>query len=466
MRILTLLIISLVLGTLPLQSQSNQTDWQSLFNGKNLKNWKVLNGTAEYKIENGEIVGISKSGTPNTFLVTKETYSDFILEYEMKMDKGLNSGVQVRSQSRPDYMDGRVHGYQVECDDSDRMWTGGIYDEARTMWLYSLENNPEAKKLYKNTEWNKFRVEAVGNRIRTFIDSKPVSDLMVDLDDQGFIGLQVHGIGNNTELAGRKIRWRNLRINTKSPAVNMLPETSIRQVNYLNNQLSQKEESEGWKLLWDGATTKGWRSAKADNFPENGWNVKDGILTVEKSAGGESTNGGDIVTTEKYGNFILELDFRITEGANSGIKYFVDTELNKGAGSAIGCEFQILDDKVHPDAKMGVNGNRTLGSLYDLIRADGRVNNPNLQEKRFNGIGKWNRARIEARGKIVSHYLNGTKIIEYERGTQQWRALVAYSKYKDWPNFGELKEGQILLQDHGDEVSFRNIKILELPDSL
>jgi hypothetical protein len=379
----------------------------------------------------------------------------------MKMDEDLNSGVQFRSNSRPEYLDGRVHGYQVECDDSKRAWTGGIYDEARHKWLYSLEYNPSAKKAYKKGDWNKFRVEAIGNRIRTFLNNIPVADLLADFDSDGFIGLQVHAISSEKHV-GKTISWRNIRILTENPAANTLPETNIKQVNYLLNNISEKEKSEGWKLLWDGRTTNGWISAKSSTFPEKGWTIKDGILTVEKSDGGESTNGGDIITEKKYKNFILEVDFNITEGANSGIKYFVRPDLNKGEGSAIGCEFQILDDKVHPDAKLGVNGNRTLGSLYDLIKADGQVFNPHLANKRFNGVGSWNRARIEVRGSIVTHYLNGSKIIEYERGTQMWKALVAYSKYAKWPNFGEYEEGNILLQDHGDEVSFRNIKIKEL----
>ena len=157
----------------------------------------------------------------------------------------------------------------------------------------------------------------------------------------------------------------------------------------------------------------------------------------------------------------MEVDFKITEGANSGIKYFVDTELNKGKGSSIGCEFQILDDQVHPDAKQGKNGNRTLASLYDLITANAQNFYPNLRKKRVNKY-EWNRARIVVKGAEVAHYLNGILVVKYNRSGQQWKDQVAASKYKDWPNFGEAKKGNILLQDHGDQVFYKNIKIKEL----
>ena len=231
-------------------------------------------------------------------------------------------------------------------------------------------------------------------------------------------------------------------------------------MSYLKNELTEWEKRNGWRLLWDGATPAGWRGAKLDEFPESGWQMKDGELTVLATDGGESTGPGDIVTTSNYSNFELELEFKITEGANSGIKYFVDPSLNKGQGSAIGCEFQILDDQRHPDAKMGVNGNRTVGSLYDLITAE-NLSVPG-RGKQFKGIGKWNKARIVSRDGKVEHWLNNEKIIEYDRNSQIFKALVAYSKYKDWPNFGRWPEGSILLQDHGNEVSFRSIKIREL----
>ena len=137
------------------------------------------------------------------------------------------------------------------------------------------------------------------------------------------------------------------------------PQSSIAQHNCIPNTISEREAAEGWKLLWDGKTTNGWMSHRAPKFPEKGWHIENGLLVVEKADGAESGNGGDIITTEKYKNFVLTVEFRITRGANSGVKYFVNPDINnEPGGSAIGCEFQILDDNVHPDAKLGVNGNR------------------------------------------------------------------------------------------------------------
>jgi len=227
-----------------------------------------------------------------------------------------------------------------------------------------------------------------------------------------------------------------------------------------NNTLTSKEKEEGWELLWDGKTTEGWRGAKISDFPAKGWAIEKGVLRVVPSGGAESAHGGDIITVRIYRNFALKVDFKITKGANSGIKYFVDPELNKGDGSAIGCEFQLLDDKNHPDAKLGVKGNRQLGALYDLIPAD--RSNPNY---RFDETG-FNTAMIIVNGNRVQHYLNGVKIVEYVRNTPAFNALVAYSKYINWPNFGNHAEGHILLQDHGDEVFFKNIKIKEIKGTL
>jgi hypothetical protein len=218
------------------------------------------------------------------------------------------------------------------------------------------------------------------------------------------------------------------------------------------NTLTPKEMKDGWKLLFDGKTMNGWRGAYMDSLPRKGWAVRDGMLIVQESGGGEASFGGDIVTTKDYSNFELRLEFKLTDGANSGIKYFVIEQQPKTPGSAKGLEYQVLDDAKHPDAKLGINGNRTLASLYDIMPA---------ANKKVNPMGEWNQARILVKGRHVEHWLNGVKVLEFERGGPEFLKHKAESKFKDIPEFGEYPKGRILLQDHGNQVFYRNIKIRE-----
>ncbi|MBD0825187.1 3-keto-disaccharide hydrolase [Aestuariibaculum marinum] len=448
-RIKILELLSLVL-VISCHSPSAQDKFGvALFNGKDLSGWTQKGGKAQYIVEDGMIMGKTVSGTPNSFLTTDKTFDNFILELDYKVDSSMNSGIQVRSNSLPHYMNGRVHGYQIEIDPSDRGWSAGIYDEARRGWLVDLKSNPKAQAAFKQNDWNHYRIEAIGDSIKTWINDVPAAFLIDDKTPRGFIALQVHSIGNG-DTPGKIIMWKNIRIQNDSlelysKKMNITPVST-------KNALTKSEKEEGWELLWDGKTTKGWRGARLDEFPTQGWEIKDGILTVLASDGAESAAGGDIVTEKVYGDFELKVDFKITEGANSGIKYYVDTDINKGAGSSIGLEYQILDDDKHPDAKLGNHeGSRTVASLYDLIKAD--LNKP------IHPVGQWNTARIVSKNNHVEHWLNGTKVLEYERGSEAFRELVSESKYAKWNRFGELKEGRILLQDHGNRVSFKNIKI-------
>lgn len=445
-------IIILIVILFSVSENVSAQKWVKLFNGKDLTGWTQLNGKAKYTVEKGEIVGTTVFNEPNSFLATASAYGDFILELEFKLDDETNSGIQFRSESKPDYQNGRVHGYQMEIDPSVRAWTGGIYDEARREWLYPMEYNVAAKSAYKKNDWNTCRIECIGTVMRTWVNGVATANLVDAITSSGFIALQVHAVGKPEE-SGKKIRWRNVRIQTEN--LKASAPDGIFVVNTIPNVLSEQEKKNGLSLLWDGQTTSGWRGAYKTEFPKQGWSLQNGILEVNKSAGGESQNGGDIVTEKQFTAFDLQFEFKLTDGANSGVKYFV-TEKEGNTGSAIGLEYQILDDEKHPDAKLGVVGNRTLGSLYDLI--------PSLKISRgIHKIGEWNYGRIIVYpDNRIEHWLNGYKIVEYQRGTPIYNALVARSKYAGWENFGMAEKGRILLQDHGDAVSFRSIKIKEL----
>jgi hypothetical protein len=457
---------------------SAKDGWIDLFNGKDLSGWTQKGGQAKYLVEDGVLVGETVAGTPNSFLCTKKSYGNFIFEMDFKVDPRLNSGVQFRSEcfDHPTKVEwkgkaikidaNRVHGYQAEIDPDTkrkRMWTAGIYDEARRFWLYPGELGGESNRfsrqglqIFNTNDWNHLRIVADGSVIKTYLNNVLCADIEDSMTPKGFIGLQVHSVGDDQSKAGMQVRFKNVRLKEISPTRHQM-EAPI-------NTLSAQEKKNGWRLLWDGKTTDGWRSSKSESFPEKGWTIKDGILTVHENNGAESVGGGDIITRERFANFELMVDFKLTPGANSGVKYFVQPNLDSitgtgakaSAGSAIGCEFQILDDARHADAKLGSNGDRTIGSLYDLI--------PAASSKQLNPIGEWNTARIVVHGKHVEHWLNGAKVVEYERGSPDFRKRVAESKYKNIPGFGEWPDGHILLQEHGNEVFFRNVKLRVITD--
>lgn len=198
-------LLALTVGTTVLAGEKDK--WVPLFNGKDLSGWRQINGFATYEVKDGMIVGTTAKGSPNSFLCTTKDYGDFILEFEVKLDSDLNSGVQIRSHSRPDYKNGRVHGYQVEIATNGN--AGFIYDEARRGWLSTDRSDPKARAAFKDGQWNHYRVECRGNRIRTWVNGVPVADVKDDMDAKGFIGLQVHSYGGDKPA---QVRWRNIRI--------------------------------------------------------------------------------------------------------------------------------------------------------------------------------------------------------------------------------------------------------------
>ena len=205
------------------------------------------------------------------------------------------------------------------------------------------------------------------------------------------------------------------------------------------SSVTAAETKDGWEPLFDGKTTKGWRGFKKPEFPKQGWVIEDGVLHHRPKAG-----GGDIITEASYDEFELTFEWKIGEGANSGLKYFILEE----RGQPIGHEYQLIDDKRHPDAKL--TPKRTTASFYDVLAPQSASPKP---------AGEWNESRILVKGNHVEHWLNGSKTVDYELGSAELKAVIAKSKFKDVKGFGEKVKGHILLQDHGDEVWFRNIKM-------
>lgn len=191
--------------------QPKKETWTTIFNGKNLDGWEQKGGLATYQVIDETIIGTSTLNTPNSFLCSKKLYSNFILEFEVKVDTNLNSGVQFRSNSRADYRNGVVHGYQCEIDPSPRAFSAGIYDEERRGWIYKPEGDPYAQQAFNRFGWNKYRIEAIGASLKTYLNGIQVTDIIDTVEPTGFIGLQVHSIWNQ-EQNNKKVMWKNIRI--------------------------------------------------------------------------------------------------------------------------------------------------------------------------------------------------------------------------------------------------------------
>ncbi|MCF8373424.1 MAG: DUF1080 domain-containing protein [Bacteroidales bacterium] len=218
------------------------------------------------------------------------------------------------------------------------------------------------------------------------------------------------------------------------------------------NTLSEAEIADGWVLLFDGKTSENWRGYNKDHFP-SGWQIVDGNIQVMGSGKGEAGEGGDILYDKKFKNFELELEWKVSEGGNSGI-FYLAREVAEDPVWKSAPEMQILDNAKHPDAKLGKDGNRAAGALYDLIPGNMEVVKP---------AGEWNKVKVLVYKGTVVHFVNGEQVLEYHLWTDDWKEMVLNSKFKDYPNFlNTAEEGYIVLQDHGDDVWFRNIKIKEL----
>jgi Domain of Unknown Function (DUF1080) len=219
------------------------------------------------------------------------------------------------------------------------------------------------------------------------------------------------------------------------------------------NQLTSGEKAAGWQLLFDGKTFGGWRGFHSDKVPQ-GWVIEDGCIKKAPAKDLLDRSGGDLITVDQFANFEFQIEWKVSPRGNSGIKYLVTEDLPPSGRSGVSFEYQILDDENHPDAKAGIGGNRLASALYDLI--------PPGKDRKLKPVGQFNVTRIIVRGNHIEHWLNGVKVVEFDRSNADFKQLITKSKYKNIKGFGEAAKGHILLQDHGDAVWFRNIKIRNL----
>ena len=429
--------------------------WKTLFDGKSTDAWRGYGRDAfpndVWKVENGELKTIVGAKDP-VDIITKEKYRDFELELEWKIKPGGNSGIIYRVAELPKPSETWHSGPEMQVLDDEKHHDG--LDPKRSAGaLYDLVA-PTGKTLNPPGQWNKVRLVVSGSHVEHWLNGKKIVD--ADLaspelkaliaaskfkvyprfaqEREGHVALQFHG---------DEVAFRNVRIRTLSgPAPAGASDAGAGL-----NRLTPAEKKEGWRLLFDGQTTSGWRLFKGASFPSNRWAVVDGCLKKTATGAGDSHGAGDIVTVDSFDDFDLRFDWRVAPGGNSGVKYLVDERRD----GPIAHEYQVLDDERHPDGKVGPQ--RQAAAFYDVLP-------PDAAKKKLRPAGEWNQGRIVVRGTHVEHWLNGQKVVQYELGSPQLKAAIAKSKFKDVAGFDAKLKGPILLQDHGDEACYRNIKIL------
>jgi hypothetical protein len=451
------LLAGAVLAALSGPAAAASGPWQALFDGKSVDAWRGYGRdtfpTNAWKVENGELRTIA--GVKDAVdIITREKYGDFELELDWKLKPGGNSGVIYRAAEKPAPGQSWHTGPEMQILD-DEKHRDGLDPKTSAGALYALKA-PTNKTLKPAGEWNSVRLVVNGNHVEHWLNGVKVVEAELDSPEvkgliaaskfkehpgfakerEGHIVLQYHG----DEVAFRNVRVRRLSGPSASGTSGAGSTGGF-------NQLTSREKAEGWRLLFDGKTTTGWRAFKGTSFPADKWTVADGCLSKPATGTGDSRGMGDIVTAESFGDFDLRFEWRVAEGGNSGVKYLV-SETREGP---IAHEYQVLDDARHPDGKIGPH--RQSAAFYDVLP-------PDAAAKTLRPVGEFNLGRILVRGNHVEHWLNGRKVLEYELSSPEIKAAIAKSKFKDVAGFDAKLTGPILLQDHGDEVCYRNIRIL------
>ena len=404
-------------------------DTYFLSHGDSLDQW--VGHEKYWSIKDGVIIGKSTDEVAvSTFLLTKQNFSDFRLTASARLVSGdTHSGLAFRGRVAPEHGDPFTYAGPLV------MFNGnwGFYD------LFGRKNLgvdcSKAVDLSKAGEWTNLEILAVSNRVRLAVNGVLVAEWIESEPNrsmEGPIGLQLASSSTPQE-----INFSNVVVesNPRDQLVTLI-ETAP-------NNLTVEEIAEGWHLLFDGKSTEGWRGYQKETFPEEGWEVVDGSIHKIAEAG-----GGDILTIDPYQDFDFRFEWKVAPGANSGVMYRVSESEERSYYT--GPEYQVLDDDRHNNGKNPVT---SAASIYALFAPE---------NKRLKPVGEYNAGRIVVKGNTLEHYLNGELVVTKEIGSEEWNNQVQNSKFQKWPKFAKMPKGHIVLQDHGDDVWFRNLKIKPL----
>lgn len=368
----------LTLAILPFLAAAPATENEKLspiFNGKSLDGWEQRNGTAKYTVEDGAIVGRTVKDSPNSFLCTKKPYGDFILELEVKDDPALNSGVQIRShiydkatdvltenkgKKKRTHEAGRVHGYQVEISNEKIGSSGGVYEEAGRGWLQNIAEDPTASKAFHDNQWNKFRIVAIGDSIKTWVNGVACTNLIDSMEQSGFIGLQVHGGVHPAEVRFRNIRLQDLGVHV-------------------------------WRPLWDGKTMSGWTRNGGGE-----WTIENGALRGVSPAGAQQK--GFLLSDRDFKNFTVRLQYKAVKG-NSGF-FFRMGDLDGKSPTPVGYEVEV-------------DPTRDAGGLQEPRGRGWLSKSEPTVVRDYYKANDWNDMVVSAHGHRIVVHVNGVKTADF-----------------------------------------------------
>lgn len=401
-------------------SNENQNPWRSLITADNLNTWKKIGGKAGYELEGDTIIGTSIASGNSTYFTTGEIFSDFIFEVDVQAQAPLNSGVQFRSKQIQGKKGPTVSGYQMEIDTAERAWSGGIFDQGRRGWLYTLSRNQKCSEEFKINDWNKYRIEAVGQNVRTFINGVPCSNIVDSLSKSGFIALQIHSAGGDK--VNKTVKWRAPKILTNDIQTHLNKPSDLEQFNYLTNQLTDFQKNQGWQQLWDGKSVASVEST-------GDWKIQNNALTATAK---QSVNTLSLPITGHYYEF--ELDVNSSEQADNGIHYLL-------ADNHQGYEFQLSSETT---TKQIIKNNHAMGSIYGITSATNLTEPKGWRSLRINK--GWNRIRLVVKGTQVEHWINNIKVAE-----QQFLSAIP------------KQLNPIKIENSTGKLEVKNIRIRHLP---